>query len=113
MLTKCSVLFYIFCGQKDSVQRIFIKKCFLFTVGSVCRVKWFTTGSSNSLKDTQKPQVMPDQVQKQLREWSKGFYAAGFNASTLAEDMSRNFTFYILYSFVTCLLALPHISLLF
>jgi hypothetical protein len=22
-----------FCGQKDSVQRILIKKCFLFTVG--------------------------------------------------------------------------------
>jgi hypothetical protein len=28
-----------FCRQKDSKQRIFIKKCFLFTVGSVCRVK--------------------------------------------------------------------------
>jgi hypothetical protein len=25
-------------GQKDSVQRIFIKTCFLFMVGSVCRV---------------------------------------------------------------------------
>jgi hypothetical protein len=33
-----------FCGQKDSMQRIFIKKCFLFTVGSACRVKRFTTG---------------------------------------------------------------------
>jgi hypothetical protein len=32
------------CEQKDSMQRIFIKKCFLFTVGSVCRVKRFTTG---------------------------------------------------------------------
>jgi hypothetical protein len=30
------------------MQRIFIKKCFLFTVGSVCRVKRFTTGSRNS-----------------------------------------------------------------
>jgi hypothetical protein len=30
--------------QKDSMQRIFIKKCFLFTVRSVCRVKQFTTG---------------------------------------------------------------------
>jgi hypothetical protein len=26
------------------MQRIFIKKCFLLTVGSVCRVKRFTTG---------------------------------------------------------------------
>jgi hypothetical protein len=34
-----------FCEQKDSMQRIFIKKCFLFTVGSVCRVKRLTTGS--------------------------------------------------------------------
>jgi hypothetical protein len=31
-----------FCGQKDSIQRIFIKKCFQFTVGSVCREKRFT-----------------------------------------------------------------------
>jgi hypothetical protein len=27
------------------MQRMFIKKLFLFTVGSVCRVKRFTTGS--------------------------------------------------------------------
>jgi hypothetical protein len=33
-----------FCVQKDSVQRIFINKCFLFTVGSICRVKRFTAG---------------------------------------------------------------------
>jgi hypothetical protein len=34
-----------FCEQKDSMQRIFIKNFFFFTVGSVCRVKLFTTGS--------------------------------------------------------------------
>jgi hypothetical protein len=34
-----------FCGQKDTMQRIFIKECFLFTVGSVCRVKRFAAGS--------------------------------------------------------------------
>jgi hypothetical protein len=39
-----SVVCFFF-GQKDSMQRIFIKKYFLFTVGSVCRVKRFTTGS--------------------------------------------------------------------
>jgi hypothetical protein len=38
----------LFCGQKDSMQRIFIKKCLLFSVGSVCRVKRFTTGLRNS-----------------------------------------------------------------
>jgi hypothetical protein len=40
-----------FCRQMGPLQRIFIKKFFLFMVGSVCRVKWFTIGSRNSLKD--------------------------------------------------------------
>jgi hypothetical protein len=42
--TEYQFLLWAFCGQKDSMQRIFIKKCFLFTVGSVCRVKRFITG---------------------------------------------------------------------
>jgi hypothetical protein len=46
-----------FCGQKELMKRIFIKKCFLFKVGSVCRVKRFTTGSRNSLKDVRKSQM--------------------------------------------------------
>jgi hypothetical protein len=33
--------------QKYSLQRTFIKKCLLFTVGSVCRVKRFIGGSRN------------------------------------------------------------------
>jgi hypothetical protein len=33
-----------FCGENGSTQRKFIKKFFLFTVGSVCRVKLVTTG---------------------------------------------------------------------
>jgi hypothetical protein len=55
------VLFCVFCGQEDSMQRIFINKCVLFKVGSVCRVKQFITGLRNSLKDVQKSQMMPDQ----------------------------------------------------
>jgi hypothetical protein len=51
-----------FCGQKDSVQRVLIKKCFLFALGSVCQVNWFTARSGNSLKDVQKMQVMSNQV---------------------------------------------------
>jgi hypothetical protein len=47
------------CGQKDSMQRIPINKCFLFTVGSVCRVKQLITGSRNSLKDVRKSQMIP------------------------------------------------------
>jgi hypothetical protein len=54
------------------VQRVFIKKCFLFTVGSACCVKQFTSGSRNSLKDVRKSHMTPNQVtllrlrQKQL-----------------------------------------------
>jgi hypothetical protein len=62
------------------MQRIFIKKCFLFTVGSVCCVKQFTAGSINSLKDVRKPQMMPDQLRKWLRQQSKDFYAADSEA---------------------------------
>jgi hypothetical protein len=48
--------------------------------GSVCRVKQFTTGSRNSLKDVQKSQMMSNQVQKRLRQQSKDLYAVGFDA---------------------------------
>jgi hypothetical protein len=58
------------------VQRIFIKKCFLSTVGSVCGVKRFTTGSRNSLKDKE----VETEMRKWLRQQSKDFYAAGFDA---------------------------------
>jgi hypothetical protein len=79
-----------FCAQKDSMQRIFIKKCFMFMVGSICRVKRFTTGSENSLKDVRKSQMMPDQVQKQLSQQSKDFYAAGFDAQIKRWDKCTN-----------------------
>jgi hypothetical protein len=36
-----------FCGQRDSVQMIFMKKGFLFMVESVCHVKRFTAGLRN------------------------------------------------------------------
>jgi hypothetical protein len=31
-----------FCGQKDSLQRKFFRKCFQLTVGSVCHLKQFS-----------------------------------------------------------------------
>jgi hypothetical protein len=80
VLPKSRVLLYFFCGQKDPMQRIFIKNCFLFTVDSVCRVKRFTTGLRNSLKDFRKSQMIPEQIPKWLRQQSKHFYAAGFDA---------------------------------
>jgi hypothetical protein len=61
-----------FWGQKDSLQMIFIKKFFLFTVGSAFRGKRLKTGYRNSLKDVRKSQMRPDHVallrlqQKQL-----------------------------------------------
>jgi hypothetical protein len=71
---------FFFCGQKDSMQRIFVKKCFQITVGSVCRVKRLTTGSRYSLKDVHKSQVMPDQVRKWMRQQSRDSYTAGLDA---------------------------------
>jgi hypothetical protein len=65
----------IFCWQKDSIQRIFLKKLFLFMVGSVCRVKGLTTGSRNSLKYVRNSRIMLDQAWKWLRLQSKDFYA--------------------------------------
>jgi hypothetical protein len=69
-----------FCVQDDSMQMIFVNKCFLFTVGRVCRVKRFTSRSRNSLKGVRKFQMMPDQVRKWLRQQSNDFYVAGFEA---------------------------------
>jgi hypothetical protein len=67
-----------FCGPMDSMQRIFIKKFFLFSVGSVRRIKLFTTGARNSVKDFRKSQMVPDNLRKWLRQHSKDLYAAGF-----------------------------------
>jgi hypothetical protein len=72
------------------MQRIFIKKYFLLTVGSVCRIKRFTTGSGNSLKDVRKSQMMPEQVGKWLRQQSKDFYAACFDALAKRWDKCIN-----------------------
>jgi hypothetical protein len=69
------------------MQRTFIKICFLFTVGSVCRVKRFTTGSIHFLKDFQKSQMMPNQMRKWLRQQSKDLYTAGFE--TLLERWDK------------------------
>jgi hypothetical protein len=98
-------------GQKDSMQKIFIKKCFLFMLGRVCRVNRFRTGSINSLKDVQKSQMMPDQVPKWLRQQSKYFYAAGFDALVKRWDKCINvgggyvisrFEYHILYIYPDC-----------
>jgi hypothetical protein len=115
------------CGQKDSLQRIFIRKFFLFTVESVCRVKRFRTGSINSLKDVRKSQMMPDQVRKWLRQQSKDFYGVGLDALLKRWNKCVNVCggyveknvfffrfeshiFYVLYPFVTYLLTLLYLG---
>jgi hypothetical protein len=55
---------------------IFIKKCFIFTVGSVCRVRRFPTGGKRFSADEE----VETEVRKWLRQESKDFYAAGFDA---------------------------------
>jgi hypothetical protein len=114
-----------FCVQKDSMQRIFIKNCFLFTVGSVCRVKRFTAGWQT--------------FRWWRRVWNRGAEVAettvkillccGFRRTGKAmgqvyqcwwricreiNDFSSRFEyhiFYVLYPFVNYLLTPPHIYL--
>jgi hypothetical protein len=50
-----------FCGQKDSMQRTIIKKYFLFSVGSVCRVKHFTSGGKRFADD--------EEVETEVQKW--------------------------------------------
>jgi hypothetical protein len=87
---RATICCAFFCGQKDSMHRILIKKYILFTAGSVCRIKRLTTGSRNSIKDVRKWQMMPDQVRKWLRQQSNDFYAAGFDALVKRWDKCIN-----------------------
>jgi hypothetical protein len=114
-----------FCGQKTSLQRIFIKKCFVYTVGSVCRVKRFTTGPRNV-----------ENVCWWRRGWNGGAEVAettdkrllccGFRSTGKAMGHVYQFWWricreinvfssfkyhmiYVLYQFMICLLTLPRI----
>jgi hypothetical protein len=82
--------FFVSEGQKGSMQRIFVKKCFLFTMRSVCCIKRFRTGSINSLKHLRNSQTMLDHMRKWLRRQSKDFYAAGFDAQVKRWDKCIN-----------------------
>jgi hypothetical protein len=63
-------------GKKDSIQRVFIKKYFLFTVRRVCRVKRFSLIGERFSDD----EDVETEVRKWLRQQSKDFFAAGFDA---------------------------------
>jgi hypothetical protein len=62
------------------MQRIFIKKCFLFTAGSVYRLKRFETGSRNVANFSLMAMGFETEVRKWLRQQSKDIYAASFDA---------------------------------
>jgi hypothetical protein len=69
-------MFCVFCGRKDSTQRIFIKKCFLFTVESVGRIKRFHFGGKRFADDGE----VETEAWKWLRQQSKDFCVADFDA---------------------------------
>jgi hypothetical protein len=79
-----------FCGQKDSMQSILIKKCSLVTLGSVCRVKRFATGLKNVAKLFVYDEEVEKEVQIWLRQQSEHFYAAGFDAPVKRWDKCIN-----------------------
>jgi hypothetical protein len=102
------------------MQSIFIKKCFLITVRTVCRVKRFTSGGKCFAND--------EGVETEVRTWprqrSKDFYAEGLDALEKRWEKCINVgggyvekinifprfeyhMFYVLYPFVTYLLTLP------
>jgi hypothetical protein len=78
---KFYCMFYV--GKKDSTRSMFIKKCFLFTVGSVCRVKRFATGSRNSLLDVRKVADDETNARKWLRQQSM-LLCCGFRCTAKA-----------------------------
>jgi hypothetical protein len=107
-----------FCGQKVSMQRMPIKKCFLFTVGSVCRVKRFTTGWQTFRWWRRGWNGGAEVVETTV----KSFLCCGFRCTRKATRKIYQYWWricreinvfpvlniiYVLYPFVTCLLTLP------
>jgi hypothetical protein len=79
-------MLFFFCEQNDSMQRMFMEKYFLFTVGSVCRVKLFCLGGKRFADDEE----VETEVRKWLRQQSKDFYVAGFDALVKRYDTCIN-----------------------
>jgi hypothetical protein len=93
------------CVQKDLMQSIFIKKWFLFTVGSTGRIKRFSLGGKNFIDD--------EEVETEVREWvrqqSKTSVFRDFDAIVKRWDkcinvMSRNKCFFQGRTHIFCVL---------
>jgi hypothetical protein len=65
------VLFFFW--TKDSILRIFIKKCFLFIMGSVWHVKRLTSGARNVTKHFADDEEVGTEVQNWLKQQRKDF----------------------------------------
>jgi hypothetical protein len=63
-----------------------INKCFLFILGSVCRVKRFHLGGTYSADD----EGVEMKVRKSLTQETENFYAAGFDALVKRRDKCIN-----------------------
>jgi hypothetical protein len=68
-----------FCWQKDSMQRILIKKRFPFKLESVCRIKRLTTGSRSVANVSLMMKTLKKRA-KVVGTTARNFYAAGFDA---------------------------------
>jgi predicted HD phosphohydrolase len=68
------------------MQRIFIENCFLFSLGSVSRVKRFHLGGKRFADDEE----VETEVWKRLRQQSKDFYAVSFDTVVKRWDKCIN-----------------------
>jgi hypothetical protein len=111
----------VFYGQKDSVQRISIKKCFLFTVGSVYHIKpWWETFHLWGRGWNGGTKVSGTVVKRLVCCWFRctgrpvgQMYQCWWRICWEINVFSR-FEFhvvYVLYPFVTYLPTLPHMSI--
>jgi hypothetical protein len=73
MYYRRAALCWAFLWTKGLNARLYVKKCYLFTVGSVCRVKRFTAGKRFTDEEVE------TDVRKWLRQQSKNFYDSGFD----------------------------------
>jgi hypothetical protein len=89
VLPKTSILLCFFFWAKGLNTKDIHKEMFP-VYGGGCRIKRFTTGSKNFFKDVRKSQIMPDQVWKFLRQQSKDYLAAGFDALVKRWDKCIN-----------------------
>jgi hypothetical protein len=70
---------FVFLWAKELSANNIHKEMFLVYGWKYLSVKWFATGSRNSLKDVRKSQMTSDQMRKWLRQQSNDLYAAGFD----------------------------------